>query len=794
MTRKRKRYTSTDEEQIRFAYEVARSFSEVGLHALIDAAHANLIWRAIGFESVKDLVEQVHLEERERICQRTGTTYDPTGHRSNIICPNGFEHRVVSNGTTANGTPRYVCKDCGHAFLATETTLLAGRGFDCATWVQFISLSYSQMSLNSIAKALGISLETASEYRLLMFCALEVLKADMTLLGDIVADETYIPIDYKGQDNVVMHKVQREARDRGRKRNRSKGMQDMASVLCAIDSRGQSLAWVTGVGVPSYGDVLRAVGTTIPYEHNGAFVTDGSHALRAYADRQHLDHIRLVNTTNEQGEYRSGKQKRGGKVYSLQLINTLHSNLKKFIYGFSGVSTKYLQGYADMFCYAYLNSSVDNISTELALGIIKALLRPNHYIERDNLRGHFEDFVYNPEKGKRFKDYDIAEIEIYARYSRGETPEKICSIMHCDSTYVASAIRKLSLNSSVADKAISWLAQKEADEASNEEKLRQQEEDNRIDAEVKRLYREGHIVREIAEIMGIPFAKAQYVLVRARRNGEKPVRGVDKDISTNVPLVITDNMTQKEKAYIRDKQLQLEMPGSQEKERAEIIAKEMGLKPQSIVGYLNLTKKEHGEAIEPRGKMHSKAEWHEIFEDWAALRRNNMTAEGATQRICEKYGIREVTLQSKLSLNGYIAMFKDSSEEERQNLMVEEFETLCKVSFEKPMTRKEMYALIADKYGYTPRQVSDIIHRHYKRTGQPWPDYKDLMHGGSYFDRKANKEAVFELVKEYVKKEHVRGNDWHFCVETGALYGMPTTTIQNWVNLLRAKMEAGETL
>lgn len=55
-------------------------------------------------------------------------------------------------------------------------------------------------------------------------------------------------------------------------------------------------------------------------------------------------YVRFINTNNiELVQLKTGKAKKG--IYNIQHINNYHSQLKRFMSGFNGVSTKYLNNY-----------------------------------------------------------------------------------------------------------------------------------------------------------------------------------------------------------------------------------------------------------------------------------------------------------------------------------------------------------------------------------------------------------------------------------------------------------------
>lgn len=66
---------------------------------------------------------------------------------------------------------------------------------------------------------------------------------------------------------------------------------------------------------------------------DSTLVTDKMNAYVKFAEKNELDLVQL----------KGGKGKKG--IYNIQHINSYHSRLKRFMMGFCGVSTKYLNNY-----------------------------------------------------------------------------------------------------------------------------------------------------------------------------------------------------------------------------------------------------------------------------------------------------------------------------------------------------------------------------------------------------------------------------------------------------------------
>ena len=102
-------------------------------------------------------------------------------------------------------------------------------------------------------------------------------------------------------------------------------------VPCAVNRNGMSIAKVSNTGRVSTKDLHRLYDGRI--DPSATLVTD---KMNSYVRFSNTNGIELV-------QLKTGKSKKG--IYNIQHINSYHSQLKRFMKGFNGVSTKYLNNY-----------------------------------------------------------------------------------------------------------------------------------------------------------------------------------------------------------------------------------------------------------------------------------------------------------------------------------------------------------------------------------------------------------------------------------------------------------------
>jgi hypothetical protein len=100
---------------------------------------------------------------------------------------------------------------------------------------------------------------------------------------------------------------------------------------CAVNRNGLSISKITNTGRVSTKDLHHIYDGRI--DENSTLVTDKMNSYVRFTKANGIDLVQL----------KTGKSKKG--IYIIQHINSYHSQLKKFMRSFNGVSTKYLNNY-----------------------------------------------------------------------------------------------------------------------------------------------------------------------------------------------------------------------------------------------------------------------------------------------------------------------------------------------------------------------------------------------------------------------------------------------------------------
>ncbi len=248
------------------------------------------------------------------------------------VCPICGSAKVVRNGKRKDGVQKYCCKECGKSFVAKTYTIASGTRKPLTTWIKYIECMMNWSPVREAAERCEISDHTSFIWRHKILDAMQVMREQITLEGIVEADEAYLPISYKGNHKKSKDfDMQRAPRKRGSEVHKRGLSNELVCIPCAVDRNGKSIGKATNIGQCTSDDINGLLGGKI--KEQSAFCTDGNSVYRKLSREDDLNLIPL----------KGGKSKRG--IYHIQHINSYHSELKRFLSFFKGVSTKYINNY-----------------------------------------------------------------------------------------------------------------------------------------------------------------------------------------------------------------------------------------------------------------------------------------------------------------------------------------------------------------------------------------------------------------------------------------------------------------
>ena len=317
-----------------------------------------------------DLVKTLSESDRARLTDLIANTIAKNENKNEVLtekrfsngvfCPRCNNSHIKRNGHKGT-VQRYLCMDCHKTFTIATNTILASTKKDLSVWKKYVECMMNGYSIRKSAEICGMNKDTAFVWRHKILDALQNMADSVKLSGIIEGDETFFPISYKGNHKKSEFVMPRESHHRGKQTHIRGLSHEKVCVPCAVNRNGLSIAKITNLGRVSTEDLNKLYAGRI--EEKSILCTDEMNSYIQFADKNNLELIQL----------KSGKAKKG--IYHIQHINSYHSNLKKFMRKFNGVSTKYLNNYL-------IWNNILNYSKET-------------WTEKKNI---FTDFVFTTEK------------------------------------------------------------------------------------------------------------------------------------------------------------------------------------------------------------------------------------------------------------------------------------------------------------------------------------------------------------------------------------------------------------
>jgi len=242
------------------------------------------------------------------------------------ICPKcGTMNTLIKNGKDINQNQRYKCHSCHKTFILNEsmTSQLQHSEY---TFKKFIGYMIDDVTLEVIARNLEINIKTALYYRYLIFESLRNYQDEVKLHGTVLLDETFVRI------NTKKYKLRRAD---------GKGIRGISfnhlCVITLINLRGQCIAKAASRGMAKPHLFIDLC--TKNMGKLDLLIHDGSSTQKQF--------LRQFNCPNIDA------RREGDGQYTTNLIDSLHSNIKRYLFKHAGYRVKFLQHYMNFFVYRY---------------------------------------------------------------------------------------------------------------------------------------------------------------------------------------------------------------------------------------------------------------------------------------------------------------------------------------------------------------------------------------------------------------------------------------------------------
>ncbi len=289
-----------------------------------------------------------------------------------FTCPYCGSKHVVRFGHRKDGTQRYKCRACGKTFVSTSNSIASGTRKSLAVWEEYVDCMMLGLSVRETADRCGIHRNTAFAWRHKILGALQYMADNVVLSGIIEADETFFAVSFKGNHSRSSFKLPRKAHKRGGSTHLRGLSHEKVCVPCAVNRNGLSIAKASNLGRVATKDLHMVYDNRI--ESGSTMVTDLMNSYKRFTNKNGLTLIQLKGSKSKKG------------IYNIQHINSYHSELKRFMEGFKGVSTKHLNNY--LIWHNFANYARENMAEKRSI-----LLR---YSLSQYVTLHFKDIATKP--------------------------------------------------------------------------------------------------------------------------------------------------------------------------------------------------------------------------------------------------------------------------------------------------------------------------------------------------------------------------------------------------------------
>lgn len=264
---------------------------------------------------------------------------------------------IVRNGNH-KGAQRYKCKACGKKFVSTTNTAFSRTRKSAETWRKFIEMTISQKSIAECAAECDLCIQTAFNWRHKVLNAFAVNQDAVKMCGNVEVDEMLLPISYKGnhiqgsfgsrKDRLgSFNDIPRKAYRRGTD-NKSMSAKEKTCVFCMVENGNKAFyAAVPGVGFMNEAMLDATVAKHVDKD-KAMMLADNYKVTRNYFVTKGYNHTILSSNTSDNPHDHKPEIKNG---LHMQHVNTMHRHIRRFLSGYCGVSSKYLENYIALYVW-----------------------------------------------------------------------------------------------------------------------------------------------------------------------------------------------------------------------------------------------------------------------------------------------------------------------------------------------------------------------------------------------------------------------------------------------------------
>ncbi len=258
-------------------------------------------------------------------------------------CPYCQNNHIVKNGKH-KGNQRFLCKNCNRNFIYSTGTAIQGIKKN-GKFQEYMAIMFNEgfVPLKAMSKRLNISIKTAFDWRHKILCGLKPVDDKFSDITEI--DDIWFLYSQKGRQGL------KYSRKRGGSKRR--GDNDFqVKLLVTSDRNNTNDLSVVRIGRLKAKDIERKVGNK--FGSDVTLVSDKHRSIESFAKKNKIKHVSFKASDHI-----------NDKVHHVQTVNNIASRLKGDLnHKLRGVSTKYLQSYANWFQFMERYKNGKNILNE----------------------------------------------------------------------------------------------------------------------------------------------------------------------------------------------------------------------------------------------------------------------------------------------------------------------------------------------------------------------------------------------------------------------------------------------
>lgn len=234
---------------------------------------------------------------------------------------------LIKNGHLTNGLRRYLCKSCHYRFNILTNTIFDNRKIPISEWIEYLLCLFKFQSISTSSKDNKNAFSTGRYWIHKVFLVLEGIQDSVVLSGRVYFDETFVKLSKSKRIKKNGHYL------RGISSN-------LLCIAVAVTSSSLYIKY-EGVSKPSIKSTLATMKGHI--EKESTLIHDGEHS-----------HDSLIKEYKLKDEaHKAWGTKYDIKDDPLELVNDVHTLLKRFLNSHSGYKKEELQNWLNLFWFIY---------------------------------------------------------------------------------------------------------------------------------------------------------------------------------------------------------------------------------------------------------------------------------------------------------------------------------------------------------------------------------------------------------------------------------------------------------